>query len=129
MFLANIWTKNEAGGPGAALSMQGRYNENLFLGVLNPSGKTSRVQIICSSRQWQVSQLTQPPLKCLPITLHVWVVFGSLCRPHQDVDDLLHSEPLWRSSNRTRFLERAQKSCEPIFILSIQIADPRPRQR
>src|SRR5580658_2262686 len=69
-------------------------------------------------------QFPQSPLKALPITLQVWVVFGPLCRPHQDVDDLLHSEPLWRPSNLACFLERAQKSCESLFIFRIQVADP-----
>ena len=27
-------------------------------------------------------QLTQPPLRCLPIACHLRVVFGSLYRPH-----------------------------------------------
>ncbi len=48
MFLAITWTKNKVGRPGAVLSMKGRYNENLFLGVLGPSGKTWRVQTIGS---------------------------------------------------------------------------------
>jgi hypothetical protein len=50
----------------AVLSIQGRHNENLFLGVLGPSG-TLRVQVICSWQQWQVSPAPAAAVPVPPI--------------------------------------------------------------
>lgn len=41
-------------------------------------------------------QFPQSPLKSCAIASYLWVVLGPLCRPHQNVHDLLHIEALGR---------------------------------
>jgi len=93
-----------------------------------PQGWSEDIDLVFHRSNGKNCQLSQPPLKCFPITLYFWVVFSPPCRPHQDVDDLFHSEPLRRPSDLPRFLERSQKLCEAISVSRIQIADPGPRQ-